>query len=75
LGWGGWRLPSPFGCLSSQHALVLRDGDEDEEPSLGLRDADEDEEPSFVILDAIEEDFHRVTKVARLKTKGLQMEG
>jgi hypothetical protein len=29
-----------------------------------------DENLSFVILDAIEEDFHRVKKVARFKTKG-----
>jgi len=30
----------------------------------------EDEDPSFAILDAIEENFHRVKKGARLKSKG-----
>jgi len=33
-------------------------------------DSDEDMNLSLAILDAIEEDFHRVVKVARPKTKG-----
>jgi hypothetical protein len=33
-------------------------------------DGDEDEDPSFAISNAFEEDFHRVAKVACLKTKG-----
>jgi hypothetical protein len=35
-----------------------------------LDGVEDEDSSSFVILDAIEEAFHRVKKVARLKTKG-----
>jgi hypothetical protein len=58
LGWGGWRLPSPFGCLPLDMPLDW------------VLDGDEGKDSSLAILDAIEDDFLRKVKVACLKTKG-----